>query len=38
MAGPIIAIVGDTNPKRTFVPAMKDPVAAQEAAEPKVRG
>jgi hypothetical protein len=32
MAGPLIAIVGDVNPNRTFTPAMKDPTKAKKAA------
>ena len=33
MTGPLIAIVGDTNPARTFDPPMHDPVKARAAAE-----
>lgn len=33
MAGPLIAIVGDVNPTRTFAPAMSDPAKARRAAE-----
>jgi hypothetical protein len=33
MAGPLIAVVGDVNPERTFVPPMRDPSAARTAGE-----
>jgi hypothetical protein len=33
MAGPLIAIVGDADPIRTFNPVMKDPAKAKQAAE-----
>jgi hypothetical protein len=33
MAGPLVAIVGDTNPTRTFNPPLKDPAMARKAAE-----
>jgi hypothetical protein len=33
MAGPLIAIVGDISPQRSFVPPMKDPSGARQAAE-----
>lgn len=33
MTDPLIAIVGDTSPERTFSPPMKDPVKAKRAAE-----
>src|ERR1022692_4132731 len=33
MNGPLIAIVGDANPNRSFAPAMKDPAKARRAAE-----
>src|SRR6516162_5200346 len=33
MTGPLIAIVGDANPTRTFTPVMKDPSKAKKAAE-----
>jgi hypothetical protein len=33
MNSPLIAIVGDANPQRTFDPVMKDPAKAKKAAE-----
>jgi hypothetical protein len=33
MSGPLIAIVGDVNPNRTFTPKMVDPAKAKKAAE-----
>ena len=33
MESPLIAIVGDTSPNRTFAPPMKDPKKAKQAAE-----
>lgn len=33
MSGPLIAIVGDVNPKREFTPKMPDPAKAKKAAE-----
>jgi hypothetical protein len=33
MPGPLIAVVGDTNPARTFSPALKDGTIAKKAAE-----
>src|SRR6476660_9829294 len=33
MASPVIAIVGDANPKRQFDPPKKDPAKARKAAE-----
>jgi hypothetical protein len=33
MTSPLIAVVGDTNPRRVFDPVMKDPAKAKKAAE-----
>lgn len=33
MSGPLFAIVGDANPQRQYVPAMRDPAGAKKAAE-----
>ena len=33
MRGPMIAVVGDINPARSFDPVLKDPTKAKQAAE-----